>query len=768
MRINQNIPSLFAYNAGVRTQSSLGRSLGRLSTGLRITSAADDAAGLAISEKMRTQVRGLDQASRNAQDGISMIQTAEGALNETHSVLQRIRELSVQAANDVLTADDRSYIQLEVDELKSEIDRIANTTQFNKKKLLNGESDALWSSDRLSTRAYVRGPVQNQGNYRIEVGVTEPGTAEILKSNVLKLKHDLPLPESYRIEGDGTLANTPRANSLARADDSGSVEVDLSSVFTGGLDFFGVNYQKIWINTNGNVTFGSALSQYTPSGITGGSTPMIAPFFADVDTRNTNVPGPTPGGTSTGANLVYWDLDEDAGIFTVTWDDVGYYSQSNDKLNAFQLQIVKRGDNGDFDIVFRYENIDWTTGNASGGTGGLGGTPARAGWTNGVGSYFELPQSGDQDALLALPVTAGNTGVEGLWAFYVRGGEIVEEPEESTIGRIASVADRLYDLDVMWDANGRFLLDQPRELIVSQGGVNCKVVLYADDTIGDVRQKLNDAIAFGLGQSKYVSGTAAHFATYVEEPDQSNAESVAGTFLIRSAIPGSEGRILFSGAEDVLRALGLNAIQEYRETVFHASIYDAHSGRAVASGVSFSGAMLSGAVDKNVDVTFDPLANMDVIWNESTKRFDCQVSNTAWITYLHLAGSGTVLQIGANEREEMRLSFGDMSAEALGIAKVSIMTRASAARTISILDESVGRVSRVRARLGAYQNRIEHTIAALTMTAMNTSVSESRIREADMAREMTEFTKLNILSQAGNSMLAQSNQLLQNILTLLR
>ena len=143
MRIYHNIPALYAYNSLNATNSALQKSIRTLSTGLRINSAADDAAGLAISEKMRAQIRGLDRAVSNSQDGISMIQTAEGALNETHSILQRIRELSVQSANDTLTQQDRGYIQLEIDQLREEITRIGNTTQFNKKKLLNGDAAVL-------------------------------------------------------------------------------------------------------------------------------------------------------------------------------------------------------------------------------------------------------------------------------------------------------------------------------------------------------------------------------------------------------------------------------------------------------------------------------------------------------------------------------------------------------------------------------------------------------------------------------------------------
>src|SRR6056297_2053650 len=138
MRINTNVAALNSYNQLNNTNNKLSKSLERLSSGKRINGAADDAAGLAISEKMNSQTRGLAQAQRNAQDGISMIQTAEGALKESHSILQRMRELSVQSANDTNTEADRAEIQKEVDELASELTRISNNTEFNTQTLLNG------------------------------------------------------------------------------------------------------------------------------------------------------------------------------------------------------------------------------------------------------------------------------------------------------------------------------------------------------------------------------------------------------------------------------------------------------------------------------------------------------------------------------------------------------------------------------------------------------------------------------------------------------
>jgi len=139
MRINANMSALNTHRQLTANQVNTGRSVERLSSGLRINRAGDDAAGLAISETMRGQIRGLSQATRNAQDGISLLQTAEGALNETHSILQRMRELAVQSATDTNIDSDRDALQAEVTQLVAEIDRIANNTEFNTQVLMNGD-----------------------------------------------------------------------------------------------------------------------------------------------------------------------------------------------------------------------------------------------------------------------------------------------------------------------------------------------------------------------------------------------------------------------------------------------------------------------------------------------------------------------------------------------------------------------------------------------------------------------------------------------------
>ena len=208
-------------------------------------------------------------------------------------------------------------------------------------------------------------------------------------------------------------------NKLAVNDDEFTSALNITSIFgPDGLDFFGKKYTSLYVNNNGSVTFKAGLKTWTPGKISAGfNNPIIAPFWADVDTRGLSPNAPTAGGTSTGSNRIWYDFDTIKKIFTVTWDDVGYFDSKRDKLNAFQLQLIDQGA-GQFDIVYRYENVDWTTGSdrTTGGVGGLGGVVARAGYSAGNNfDYYELPQSGNQAQMLALDQT-------GPYLFRVRNG----------------------------------------------------------------------------------------------------------------------------------------------------------------------------------------------------------------------------------------------------------------------------------------------------------------------------------------------------------
>ncbi|AMW33396.1 flagellin [Fervidobacterium islandicum] len=178
MRINHNINALNSWRNITMTNMDMGKTLERLSSGLRINRAGDDAAGLAISEKMRGQIKGLEMAVKNAQDAISLIQTAEGALTEVHSILQRMRELAVQASSDTNTNVDRNQIQAELDQLREEIDRISRTTEFNTKKLLDGKLEGfrftpdakVVTGGNVDVKLGTVSSAASEGTYIIEVG----------------------------------------------------------------------------------------------------------------------------------------------------------------------------------------------------------------------------------------------------------------------------------------------------------------------------------------------------------------------------------------------------------------------------------------------------------------------------------------------------------------------------------------------------------------------------------------------------------------------
>jgi len=210
------------------------------------------------------------------------------------------------------------------------------------------------------------------------------------------------------------------ANELHKNDDGSSSAINVASIFEDGIRIGAQTFTSIYVNTNGNITFGSSLSTYTPREIGGGAgLNIVAPFWADVDTRDTT---DAQGNPLVNPGTVTWDFNPGRDSIVVTWNDVGYYHTHWDHQNSFQLELVDRGC-GNVEIIFRYGGIDWTTGDASGGHGGLGGTVARAGFSMGD-TYFELPSSGSQGSMLSLAGANGNQGVAGVWQFLVAEGQL--------------------------------------------------------------------------------------------------------------------------------------------------------------------------------------------------------------------------------------------------------------------------------------------------------------------------------------------------------
>jgi flagellin len=245
LTVQHNMASANANrNLGVST-SALQKSTEKLSSGYRINRAGDDAAGLAISEKMRGQIRGLDKASSNSQDGISLIQTAEGALTETQSILQRMRELAVQAANDTNTDDDRTQIQNEIDQLTQEVDRIATSTEFNTKKLLDGSAaGAISQKDgTLKTDA-------SFANSNVSLTVSAQELSAIAKSDVLRLELTSDLTATSEFTSENVTVKALNSQSAGTTYQT-NASITISATTTG---------VKIYVNTVDMTTGSDAVS----------------------------------------------------------------------------------------------------------------------------------------------------------------------------------------------------------------------------------------------------------------------------------------------------------------------------------------------------------------------------------------------------------------------------------------------------------------------------------------------------------------------------
>ena len=262
-------------------------------------------------------------------------------------------------------------------------------------------------------------------------------------------------------------------NILDRNDDSSTGFIDVTSVFESGLNFFGTIYNGFYINNNGNITFGSSSSTYTPFALTGNTgIPIIAAFFTDIDTRAGNVT-PSAGGNSTGSNLVYWDIDPTSNAVTITWDDVGQYSGGTTP-NAFQLRLQDIGQ-GNFTLEFRYEDIQWY------------GNNARAGYSaaNAI-NFFEFPQSGTSEMLVL--ETLSNINQPGVFLFSVVNGNPNQPPTDialsesrvnenslnnTVIGSLTTTdvdINELHTYTLLDDADGRFAING-NQIVVRNGAL---------------------------------------------------------------------------------------------------------------------------------------------------------------------------------------------------------------------------------------------------------------------------------------------------------
>lgn len=516
MRINHNISALKANNQLRQTNNQLDASLEKLSSGYRINSAADDSAGLAISEKMRTQINGLDQASRNASDGISVIQTAEGALVEVEAMLQRMRELAVQSANGTYTTEDRTAIQTEIDQLNEEIARISDTTEFNTMTLLDGNIDRKSYSSNNQVNLVSLSDTVDVGDY--EIRITQDARQAV-------------------IVGNATTFVDPASTTTITAAQAGDININGETIEVLEGDTIDEVYQKI---------------------------------RDTCDTVDINVLAVAAGATPS---------------ITVDLDTAGYTSK---QLTAGDSLVFTTQDYGSD------QNVD---------------------------IYCD-----NQDLCSLLGLTIDGASAQGIDA-------------------------------------------------------NAEVILGADS----------------LFQSTATVSISGNKISVSDRNDFS---------MVMEVEPGTVGTI-------------------FTDTTITDPVNATTGGSFIAG------------TDEDVTLTVLDAGPMD-------------------------------LQIGANENQTMAVRIPKVTPKTLGVDIINTGTADGAQDAIGLLDTAIEMVSAIRSKLGAYQNRLEHSIANLDVTSENMTEAISRIKDVDMAAEMAEYTQKNVLAQAGTSMLAQANQRPQTILSLLQ
>jgi len=590
MVVSHNLTAMNAQRQFGLTSKAISSSMEKLSSGYRINRAADDAAGLAISEKMRRQIRGLTQGVKNVQDGVSVCQVADGALGEVADILNRMEELSVKSANGSYTPEDRNYIQQEMQKLVVEINRIANETTFNEKPIFQGEDEIIKNAD---------------------------GT---------------PALESDIAYGDVTLAgytigSSPFSNNTldglgltAVVDKSGSV-------------FDGKSY---------NLIFGS------------GST------------------------SNTGVRITY---EQDGADKTVS-------------LRAEDFTYVgTTGSSPSWTRSFSYTNAD--------------------------GVDFTIKQKVDLDL-------ANKT--------YKLGYDF----ENGASGKV------LKDLDFMFHADTAYNNNDSCEAYYTAGGSRIdKTVVYQNAANAYTDGSTSASIKTGIPSSMTIVNTDA-------------------------ALAFSEEIAVVGGKEPTVVSVGYyNDIDEWD---YYNAALDTNLGKdAVRHDLGFSmiwdlgsvgvGAASAGNVSLKYGIsptTGNPNLAGVTITKSNNPIIEHHAVNPLWI------------QAGPNAGEGMELTIGEMNDTVLGVRDIDVSTQEGAKSALKKVANAQNILMSNRSEIGAWQNRLEHTINNQNNVVENTQAAESQIRDTDMALEMVKFSNRNILAQAGQAMMAQANQSNQGVLSLLQ
>ena len=776
---NMNLFSMTpTVNAG-RNQGALSSAIKNLSSGLQINKFMDNPSRMSISEKMRGFILGLQTSSQNAQDGISYLQTAEGATNEITSMLQRMRELAVEGSNGVYTANDRLEIQKEIDQLKEEIDRISDTTQFNTKKLINGDSSGAWNSGTDKISAVINGTVAD-GNYDINVSV-KPGQNQVQSSQIFTLREG-ELGAYISNKGTTNIGEVSNPEDLNMPNPaSAGYTVTVSNPTDGGVAGTVISASMSYVNSYqqdgstmafGNITAvttnesGYFLVEFpeSSSNASAGATFRVKFISAETGDEGAWVEYTTADGkltgdyNSNGFNLQF-DIPMLAGATEVKGGDKFLFNVSDFKGTANgddllaqgggALQVSSNGVTGPT-IVYNTPNSLTKEDNQNG-----------IEETNDVTVHIVSldPETGyvsQGEMTLGFEEKVGGATQSGTTTINLR-----------TTGQAATSTTRLSEIANFVDENGVELFANTQELTIY--GNNNKVTIYleGDDTIQDFVDKLTTAITKDLGMGSGLTEVDKRLVNF-NEVEGVGFGVVPGTMILQSALTGKTGELSFTGTQKLMDALGLETVQQSSQNIQTITATDNLTGVVIGERITSNSRVTD--VIPGIDLIVDSRTGVDAIWNEGTGKIDFMPSNRLenQNLNLHVVDARTEIQVGTEKGEKLDVSLPALNTMALGISNTNINTQDDAQRAITEIDNALTKVVSVRAKIGAHVNRLESTMNTLATAEENTVASESRIRDTNIAKETTAMTAAQVAYQANISLLAQANQIPAIAMQLLR
>lgn len=780
MRIQHNIAALNSYRNLTNNNSAVAKNLEKLSSGYRINRAGDDAAGLAISEKMRAQITGLNTAQKNANDGISLVQTAEGAMTEVHSMLNRMVELANQSANGTYAdAPDRENLQKEIASLKDEINRIADSTNFNGINLLDGSLDAestanLKDSSAISNITTTEfSPKGASAAFEASYITNRPEASTVQKNAEFTVKFD----DVAMAASDATKGNNKFKVEIGDA----IIEVDTNG--TTGLT--GADIAAAVAKNGLKAATGKALGTDFKA-----QTDNAAKVDgAETSKWDANVTTKAAAGGDTDCKYIkieghWYEMSNTVGSDTVTFKQVDY-SENKDELITPDYNVKFTRTNGGAESG----TTNWQVQNTK------TGVPVGSSHQAQVSVAIDFSKLKDGDSL--------NVG-DMTYVFKIG------ENSQTTAETGQTVIDLSTILKTESDLADTDKIKQAMVSITQQMGAT------VDDTTTVVANK-NNTWSIGNGGVEGNVGTLTFqsLSSYTGDgstaaaADKVNIGNNANNGICDMRTEASVMKQFFSGSKEAAASvsfdLDVTKLKEGDTIKIDGTTFEFTDGTHTTSkeniavnlhDLGIAGGLLSSqtgdvmdalktAINANLnygsnasgtlnkyEISIDG-SKMTLASNDNGTTANIYEQRTAAKIELgqsSYAGEALTLQIGdtSDEFNKMKVNVKDMHTKAMSIDDVDVSTQEGASAAVDKIKAAINYVSSTRGDLGAIQNRLEHTINNLSVAAENMTAAESRIRDVDMAQEMMAYTKNNILVQAAQAMLAQANQVPQGVLQLLQ